>query len=157
MKSLKLALAAAALAAYATGCGGNATTNTNQTANSNARAGANAPTPAPTATATPDELARAAGDFSQFCARCHKTDGTGGMVDLEDGKKLEVLSLREHGLKDSDEHLAEQIRKGGDGMPPFEKRLDAERINNLVRFIRREFHGRSAAAPAGPLSPAPAH
>lgn len=154
MKSLKLALAAAALASFLLACGDAA--NTNQTANTNARP-ANSATPATAApTATPDALARAAGDFSQFCIRCHKADGTGGVAELDEGKKLEVPNLREHGLKDEDEHLAKQIREGGDGMPAFKNRLDEERINNLVRFVRRDFHGRNTSAPAGSTSPAPA-
>jgi mono/diheme cytochrome c family protein len=69
-----------------------------------------------------------------------------------------VPSLREHGLKDSDAHLAKQISEGGDEMPAFGKRLDKQRIDNLVRYIRREFHGRTATPAAGAAAPArPSH
>jgi len=142
MKLFKLALVAIALFTFIVACDSTTTTPTNQTANTSTRPAATA-TPAPTA--TPDELASAAADYSQFCIRCHKADGTGGPFELEDGKPLKVLSLREHGRKDSDDHLAKQIREGGDGMPAFEKRLDDARINNLVRYIRREFHGQAAS------------
>ena len=156
MKLHKIALAAFAALPFAAACN---STQTAQNSNAGARpaATAAATTPTPAAAATPDELASAAADFSQFCVKCHKADGTGGTVELDEGDKIEVESLREHGLKDSDAHLAKQIREGGDDMPPFGKRLDEQRINNLVRYVRREFHGRTtAAAPAA--SPAtPAH
>ena len=120
---------------------------------------ARASTPAPSA--TPDELASAAADYKQFCIKCHKPDGTGGTMEMDEGKKMKVTNLREHGMKDPDSHLAKQIREGGDDMPPFKTKLDDQRIDNLVRYIRREFHGRTTAAPAGPAGTAtpaqPAH
>jgi mono/diheme cytochrome c family protein len=156
MKLLKLCLVATAALAFAAACNGSQTA---QNANSNARPAANtspaAATPAPAA--TPDELAAAAGDYSKFCINCHKADGKGGTIELEEGQTMKVLSLREHGLKDPDSHLAKQIREGGDEMPPFKNKLDEQRINNLVRYIRREFHGRTAAAPAAPTPAQPAH
>jgi mono/diheme cytochrome c family protein len=141
MKLFKLALVTFTLVAFIAACDSN-NAPTNQTAATNARPATTA-TPAPTA--APDELASAATDYSQFCIRCHKADGTGGPFELEDGKTLKVPNLREHGKKDPDEHLAKQIREGGDGMPAFQKRLDDARINNLVRYIRREFHGQTAS------------
>ena len=153
MRLFKLSLVMLAAAAFAAACNNTQTaTNTN----ANARPAAASPTATPAPTATPDELASAGADYSQFCINCHKADGTGGTVELDKGDTIKVLSLREHGLKDSDEHLARQIREGGDEMPPFKKKLDDQRINNLVRYIRREFHGRTAAgpAPAAPARPA---
>ena len=138
MKTLKLFLVALALLAFA--CGGDAANN-RATSNVNSR---NVSTPAPAASATPDELAAAAGDFARFCINCHKADGTGGPFELEDGTKLKVPSLREHGRKEDDKHLADQIVAGGDGMPAFKNRLDEQRINALVRYIRREFHGQTS-------------
>ena len=154
MRHFKLCLAAFAAAAFAAACANNQTA---QNANSNARPATTATaTPAPTA--TPDELASASADYAKFCINCHKADGTGGTVDLDEGKPIKVPSLREHGLKDADSHLAKQIREGGDEMPPFEKKLDAQRIDNLVRYVRREFHGRkTAAGPASATTPQPAH
>src|SRR5688500_17513687 len=98
MKTLKLLLVALALFAFA--CGNDAANN-RATSNVNSRT---APTPAPSASAaaTPDELASAAGDFARFCINCHKADGTGGPFELEDGTKLKVPSLREHGRKEDD-------------------------------------------------------
>lgn len=147
-----LAFAALAALPFAAACN---STQTAQNSNSNARpAATSTPTPAPAA--TPDELAAAGADYSQFCIKCHKADGSGGTVELDEGAKVKVPSLREHGLKDSDAHLAKQIAEGSDEMPAFDKRLDKQRIDNLVRYIRREFHGRTTSAPNAAASPAKA-
>jgi mono/diheme cytochrome c family protein len=156
MKLFKLCLVALAAIPFAAACASNQNA---QNANTNARptpaASTNAATPAPAA--TPDELAAAAADYSKFCINCHKADGTGGLVELEEGQKMKVPSLREHGQKDPDSHLSKQIHEGGDEMPPFKKKLDDQRIDNLVRYIRREFHGRTAAAaPAAGTAATPA-
>ena len=154
MKLHKIALALCAALPFAAACDG---TRTAQNTNSNARPAATAATPTPAPAATPDELASAAADYSQFCIKCHKADGTGGAVELDEGEKIQVESLREHGLKDSDAELAKQIREGGDDMPAFGKRLDEQRINNLVRYVRREFHGRkTTASPAAGAAATPA-
>jgi len=157
MKLHKIALAAFAALPFAAACN---STQTAQNSNANARPSATtaATTSTPAPAATPDELAAAAADYSQFCIKCHKADGTGGTVELDEGDKIKVPSLREHGLKDSDANLAKQIAEGGDDMPPFKKRLDQTRIDNLVRYIRREYHGRTTTAPTGAATPAqPSH
>ncbi|MCA1633111.1 MAG: cytochrome c [Acidobacteria bacterium] len=155
MKFFKLFLVATALALFGIACGQNASDN--RTASVNTRPAATAATPASSApAATPDELAAAAADFARFCISCHKADGTGGPFELEDGTKLKVPSLREHGRKEHDKHLADQILNGGDGMPAFKNRLDEERINALVRFVRREFHGQTATG-VGATPAAPSH
>ena len=153
MKLMKLSFAACALLAFAVACNNTQTTqNTNAGASPKASPAAGASTPAPAA--TPDELAAAAGDYAKFCTNCHKADGAGGpWKDEETGKTVKVPSLRDHGLKDPDSELAKQIAEGGDEMPPFKSRLDQQRIDNLVRYIRREFHGRTTTAAATPAQP----
>jgi mono/diheme cytochrome c family protein len=154
MKLHKLALAAFVTLPFAAACN---STQTAENSNSNARPAA-AATATPRPAATPDELASAAADYSQSCIKCHKADGTGGTAELDEGETMKVPSLREHGLKDSDAHLAKQIAEGGDEMPAFKKRLDQQRIDNLVRYIRREFHGRTTSpAPAAPPPAQPSH
>lgn len=144
MSYIKIAPFVFALALTVVACGESPTNDS--AADANARPTA---TPTPAApTPTPDELAQAREVFSQTCVRCHKEDGTGGKVELDDGEVLKVPSLREHGRKDSDEHLAEKIRDGGDGMPAFKDRLDDGKIDALVRFVRVEFHGKGAASGA---------
>jgi mono/diheme cytochrome c family protein len=144
MKVFKLLAAAAAFAgaAVAAGCGGPAPDPT-----ANARPTAAVRPAADSPAGAPDEFATTRADYAQFCVRCHKADGTGGLAEFDDGKTLKVPNLREHARKDSDEELAGQIRDGGDGMPPFKNRLDEKRINDLVRFIRKEFHAGAAAPP----------
>jgi mono/diheme cytochrome c family protein len=157
MKLFKLTLASLALLFFIAAC--NSSTQTAQNTNANARAGtSNAPSTTPSPAATPDELASAAADYSQFCIKCHKADGTGGTMEMDGGKTMKVTNLREHGKKDPDEHLARQIREGGDEMPPFKKKLDDQRINNLVRYIRREFHGQTQGSTGNSNTSArPAH
>ncbi|MDT5272575.1 MAG: Cytochrome oxidase, cbb3-type, subunit [Acidobacteriota bacterium] len=157
MKLHKIAFAAIVVLPFAAAC--NSTQNA-QNSNANVRPSATsvASTSTPAPTATPDELAAAAADYSQFCIKCHKADGTGGTVELDKGETIKVVNLREHGLKDPDSHLAKQIAEGGDDMPPFKKRLDQQRIDNLVRYIRREFHGRTTSPATAAATPAqPSH
>jgi mono/diheme cytochrome c family protein len=156
MKLFKLCLLAFASLAFAAACASNQTAqNSNAVAGPSPSAPASDATPAPAA--TPDELASAAADYSKFCINCHKADGTGGTVELEEGQTMKVLSLREHGLKDTDAHLAKQISEGGDEMPAFKKKLDEQRIGDLVRYVRREFHGRTAPATGAATPALPAH
>jgi len=146
MRAFKLTLASLALLFYAAACNGGG--DRKQSAKD---AGAAAPTTTtsstPVPSATPDELAQAAADYKTACVKCHKQDGAGGPFD-NDGRTVKVPDLRTHGLKDPDKELAEQIAEGGDDMPPFKKKFDAERINNLVRYIRREFHHQTPGATA---------
>jgi mono/diheme cytochrome c family protein len=145
MRNIKLALLASAAALSLLACAGS--TNTDAPRNAAATPAATQQTAATPArpTSTPDELAAAAADYSQFCIRCHKADGTGGDFD-NDGEIIKVPNLREHGRRDSDASLANHIANGGKKMPPFKNRLSPERIEQLVRYVRREFHGAAPAA-----------
>jgi mono/diheme cytochrome c family protein len=98
--------------------------------------------PAATATATPDEFASTRVNYAKHCVVCHGVDGEGGLKTV-DNKKLKVPSFSEgHALKHTDEDFVEQIMKGGDGMPEFKDKLSPAEINELVRFIHREFQGK---------------
>jgi mono/diheme cytochrome c family protein len=157
MRLFKLALVFAALLSFAAACNNSPADNA---ANANARAAStpsstNAATPSAPA-ATPDEFASARDTFKAACVRCHKADGTGGPTDDGSGKPLKVPSLREGGaLKMTDAQMVKKIQNGGDGMPQFKTRLDQEKIDSLVRFIRHDFQGQTA--PAGTASPTPKH
>jgi mono/diheme cytochrome c family protein len=97
---------------------------------------------------TPDQFAATRVAYDANCRLCHGAKGEGGPIKLEDGTKLKVPNLREgHALRDPDADFVKQINKGGDGMPAFGEKLKPEEINELVRFIRREFQ-------AGQASPA---
>ena len=147
MRVFKLTLASLALLCFAASACNSGVADNHHAANTNAGS-TNAASTTPAPSATPDELAQAAADYKNACIKCHKADGSGGPFD-NDGKEVKVPDLRTHGLKDPDKELAEQIAEGGDNMPAFGKKLDAARINNLVRYIRREFHHQTPAAPAG--------
>ena len=45
-------------------------------------------------------------------------------------------------LKHADEEFVEQITEGDEGMPAFKDKLSPEEMNDLVRFIRKEFQGK---------------
>ena len=155
MKLIKLFIVAAAVALFIVACG-DSTTSTNQTTNTASTQPSPAASPKATATAsaTPaDELASARTTYTQVCAACHQDNGEGGTVKIE-GKPLKVPSLKEgHALKHTDEELAKQISKGGDGMPPFKDKLTPEQINNLVRVIHRDIQGNGMPLPTqAPLS-----
>jgi len=98
--------------------------------------------PAAKATATPDEFVTTRITYAKHCEECHKVDGTGGLVKVDE-KNLKVPSFTGgHALKDTDEDFEEQIQKGGDGMPAFKEKLSAADIKALVRFVRHEFQGK---------------
>src|ERR1700749_1205601 len=145
MKLFKLAFVSLAVLSFAAACG-NAPAN--QTVNANAASTpAAAKSAAPTPAATSDEFADARSTFKNTCSRCHKEDGTGGTVKLDDGTTLKGPNLHApHAVKHTDEQLSKKIQNGGDGMPAFKTRLDQKQIDGLVRFIRHDFQGQSAAS-----------
>jgi mono/diheme cytochrome c family protein len=155
MKLFKLSLVALALVSFAVACGSGSSQNSQpidmRPNPSPTAAAAKPPTPA----ATPDELADARSIFKNTCSRCHKEDGTGGTVKLDDGTTLKVPDLHApHAVKHTDAQLATKIQNGGDGMPRFKDRLDQQKINALVNLIRHDFQAQ--ASPGGVAAPLPA-
>jgi mono/diheme cytochrome c family protein len=144
MRFIKLLFVSAAMTLFAVAC--NDAANSNQTANTGTQPSP-ATTPTTGASATPapaDEFASTRATYATECARCHRADGEGGVVEILK-KKLKVPSLKEgHALNHTEEQLAKQIREGGDGMPAFKDKLSEEEINNLVRYVRREIQGGAA-------------
>jgi mono/diheme cytochrome c family protein len=108
----------------------------------------NAPRPNQTATsATPqsapsvaaDELAPTRALFKEHCSKCHGETGGGGRVTIQ-GKEIRVPNLTgAHARKPTDEKLATKITNGDDDMPAFKDKFSPEQIQDLVRFIRKEF------------------
>ncbi len=97
---------------------------------------------------TPDQFAAVRTIYEKDCKECHGQTGEGGPVKLQDGTKLKVPTLREgHALRHTDAEFVKQITKGGDGMPAFADKLKSEEVNDLIKFIRREFQG-GATPPA---------
>ena len=135
MDSVKFAATILAIASLAIACNTTGTLTTNQSQPSASPATA-------TATATPDEFAAARSNFVKNCVPCHGEKAEGGRVEVE-GRKLKVPSLKEgHALHHTDEQLVKQITDGDDEMPAFKDKLNAEEINELVRFIRKELQGK---------------
>jgi len=60
-----------------------------------------------------------------------------------DGKRFKVPSLREgHALQHTDDKFIAQINEGEEEMPGFKDKLTQAEIQDLVKFIRKEFQGK---------------
>ena len=137
LKSLsRLALITIAVTLFASGCHKELSVGTNRSA----------PSTAPNA--APDEFAVARETYAKRCSNCHGEKGEGGTGEFE-GKKIKGPPFRSgHALKHPDADFVKQIVKGGDGMPAFGDKLSPKEIDDLVRFIRKEFQaGNNPQAP----------
>lgn len=73
--------------------------------------------------------------FKAKCAPCHGADGSGNTTM---GKKLIVRDLRSAQVQgQSDAQLTAVISKGKGKMPPYEKSLNQQQVQELVAFIRK--------------------
>ena len=96
----------------------------------------------PQTNAATDEFAATRATFNENCAKCHGEKGSGGRVQVE-GREIKVPNLTgEHARKPTDDRLAAKISEGDDEMPAFKDKLTAQQIQDLVRFIRKEFQER---------------
>lgn len=130
-KRYAIALVAAAVFLFMAACKNEPT---------NAPANTNANSNTATSQSTPDQFAAVRTIYEKDCKECHGTHGQGGPVTLKDGTKLKVPTLCEgHALRHKDAEFVKQITKGGDGMPAFANKLKPEEVNDLIKFIRREF------------------
>ncbi|HVF51255.1 MAG TPA: cytochrome c [Pyrinomonadaceae bacterium] len=147
MKYLKLALLLCASTLAFNACTDASNTNNNETTRANT-AQSPAATTSPLATPTPDEFAAARATYNSNCIRCHKENGEGGLVELDEKTKLKVPNFKEgHALQHTEEQFARKIANGDDGMPAFKKRLSQEQIDELARFVRRELQAGLVTAP----------
>ena len=72
--------------------------------------------------------------FSTKCAVCHGQDGSGN---TPTGKNLKIKDLRSAEIQHmSDADLTNVIAKGKGKMPAYEKSLAADKIAQVVAFIR---------------------
>lgn len=72
--------------------------------------------------------------YKTKCASCHAADGSGSTAM---GKKLNVRDLRSSEVqKQTDAQLTEITAKGKNKMPPYEKKLTADQIKELVGYMR---------------------
>jgi mono/diheme cytochrome c family protein len=145
MKLIKLSVVTLALALAAIAC-----TESNTNTGNTGPKPTPAASPAASAAPTPDAMAETREYYLDNCANCHKEDGEGGMVKIED-KRLKVPPFSKgHALSHTDEEFAKQISNGGDGMPAYKDKLTPEQINNLVRFIRTQYQ-KGASKPSAPV------
>ena len=133
MKQVALALTCIAITLVAIAC-----TETATPTNTSTPTAAASPTP----TASVDPLAAARANYAKNCEACHGPEGVGGLVKVED-KQIKVASLKaEHAIKHTDEQLAKVITNGEEAMPAFKDKLSQAEIQDLVRFVRKEFQGK---------------
>ena len=134
MKLIALALTCIALALVATACTETVTPTNTPTATASPAA------PAPTA--TPDPMAAARANYAKHCEPCHGPEGVGGLVKVED-KQIKVASLKSPGvIRHTDEQLGKVVSEGEEAMPAFKDKLTPAEIQDLVKFIRKEFQGK---------------
>ena len=134
MKLIALALTCIAITLVATACTETVTPTNTPTATASPAA------PAPTA--PPDPLAAAKANYAKHCEACHGPEGVGGLVKVED-KQIKVASLKSPGvIRHTDEQLAKAITNGEEAMPAFKEKLTPAEIQDMVRFVRKEFQGK---------------
>ena len=134
MKLIALALTCIAIALVASAC-------TETVTNTNTPTATTSPA-APAPTATPDPLAAARTNYAKHCEPCHGPEGVGGLVKVED-KQIKVASLKAPGVvRHTDEELAKVITAGEEAMPAFKDKMSQAEIQDVVKFIRKEFQGK---------------
>jgi mono/diheme cytochrome c family protein len=107
---------------------------------SNNKNAANVNTNSPKADSTPDELASGRKNYKIQCSKCHGDDGTGGEIEIE-GKKIKPDDLTTAKMiKEPDEEYIKYMTNGieDEGMPSFKEFLSKEKMQEIVKFIRKE-------------------
>jgi mono/diheme cytochrome c family protein len=72
--------------------------------------------------------------YNQNCARCH---GANGRSQTALGRKLEAADLTSDDVQDMDDaKMTRVIKNGRTGMPGFGKKLTADQVASIVRYVR---------------------
>lgn len=72
--------------------------------------------------------------YNQNCARCH---GGNGRSQTALGRKLEAADLTSDDVQDMDDaKMTRVIKNGRTGMPGFGKKLNADQISSIVKYVR---------------------
>ncbi len=75
--------------------------------------------------------------FVATCARCHGTEGLGGLPLWDGGPSPRNFHDHQFQAQRTDAQLAETIKTGkGSGMPPFGGALTDAQIASLVTYVR---------------------
>ena len=92
--------------------------------------------PAPTM----DDLASGKKSYEEYCAKCHKSDGSGGVVVIE-GRKMKADNLISDKMKkEPDAEYIKYMVEGipDEGMPSFRDEMTDEQMKQVVKYIRDE-------------------
>ena len=72
--------------------------------------------------------------YNQNCARCH---GANGRSQTALGRKLEAADLTDDEIQYMDDaKMTRVIKNGRTGMPGFGKKLNADQISAIVKYVR---------------------
>lgn len=72
--------------------------------------------------------------YNQNCARCHGGDGR---AQTALGRKVEAADLTSNDVQDMDDaKIVRVITKGRTGMPGFGKKLNANQISAVAKYVR---------------------
>src|SRR5262249_448655 len=83
---------------------------------------------------TPANVQTGENIFRSKCAVCHGLDGAGQTAN---GKKLRVPDLRSDRVQHHDnDELLDIVTNGKGEMPPFGKKYSAEKIQQVVAYVR---------------------
>ena len=74
--------------------------------------------------------------FAQACAKCHGTDGKGGLPSVPNGPRPVDLTAVEWQRTRSDAELITAIRNGRGAMPPFGDVLSEPQVSALAAHVR---------------------
>ena len=90
--------------------------------------------------------------FERACARCHASDGSGGLAMVPNGPR--PIDLRQEAWQESrsDAEIVSAIRDGRGAMPPFHDVLREREVVALARYVRQL---RAPGAASGGATPAP--
>jgi mono/diheme cytochrome c family protein len=78
----------------------------------------------------------ARGLFEQACAKCHASDGTGGLPMVAGGPRPIDLTTADWQRSRTDAEIVAAIRNGRGAMPPFEGVLTTPQIEALASHVR---------------------
>ena len=142
MKPLKLAAITLAAFALITSCSDTGSLNDTTVVNTTSSK-PSPPTASPSAAV--DEIAAGGKLYADNCTICHKDDGTGGKVTIEEPDDLTSDKIK----KFTDEKIIGYVTNGvpDEGMPAFKDKLSEAEIKSVVQFVRSEIQ-KVPAAPA---------
>jgi len=84
----------------------------------------------------PEPLAEAKHLYNSVCAKCHGSDGRGGVPAAEGLPAPSNFTNRAFQASRTDEQFKQAIKQGKGPMPPFGVLFDDTQVANLVAYVR---------------------